>query len=480
MCSSDQDPDRLIPTLIQSGLQGQYPPFVNPDISRDFVYVDDAVEAFLLAATRGAQAIPGESLNIATGKQTTIREVAAEAQRLFDLEGEPAWSSMPNRMWDLSNWHGNPQKASQVLGWKATTPFAEGLRKTKEWTVQQSSRPARFEIRMARPTRLSAVIACYYDAPSIPIMHERLTRVFQDLHVDYEILFVNDGSPDETHEVLERLCGQDSHVIEIEHTRNFGSQSAFLSGLGVATGDAAILLDGDLQDPPELIKEFYQKWTAGSEVVYGRRVKREMSWWMNFLYKGFYRILNGISYVPIPVDAGGFSLMDRRVVRELLALPETDQFLRGLRAWVGFRQTNVDYVRPERRFGRSTNNWFRNIGWARKGIFSFSFIPLDLLFYGGILFTGVSFVAAVLEIIYRLLHPSMPHGFATLIVLILFIGGIQLMGISILGEYMGKVLEESKHRPKYLRRSIRIGRRLYSTAAEIDQVLASRGTTVVP
>src|ERR1019366_10190374 len=170
--------------------------------------------------------------------------------------------------------------------------------------------------------------------------------------------------------------------------------------------------------------------------------------------------------------------MDRRVVRELLALPETDQFLRGLRAWVGFRQTNVDYVRPERRFGRSTNNWFRNIGWARKGIFSFSLIPLDLLFYGGILFTGVSFVAAVLEIIYRLLHPSMPHGFATLIVLILFIGGIQLMGISILGEYMGKVLEESKHRPKYLRRSIRIGRRLYSTAAEIDQVLASRGTTV--
>ena len=224
---------------------------------------------------------------------------------------------------------------------------------------------------------LSAVITCYMDEPALRPMHTRLTAVFTSLGVNYEIIFVNDGSPDDADTVLAELTAEDDHVLAIEHSRNFGSQNAFISGMQLAAGDAVILLDGDLQDPPELISEFYAKWQAGYDVVYGRRGKREGSLVFELLVKGFYRVFRGVSDVPMPLDAGDFSLMDRKVVDALLALPETDQFLRGLRAWVGFQQTGVDYVRPKRAFGRSTHSFLKNVWWARKGIFSFTFVPID-------------------------------------------------------------------------------------------------------
>jgi len=472
-----EEPDRLMPRLIEAGLVGRYPPFVDPDISRDFVYVDDAVDAFVLAATRGVQAAPGQSLNIATGAQTTIRDVAAHAKDLFGLSDNPAWSSMPNRSWDLQAWVGNPSHAEKILGWRPSTSFHDGLARMIEWVKKNPISPEVYErVRLASSIRLSAVIACYKDAQAIPIMYERLKQVFQSIKVDYEIIFVNDGSPDDARQVLDRLCELDEHVIAVEHSRNFGSQNAFLSGMNMSTGDAVVLLDGDLQDPPELIADFFKQWREGFDVVYGRRVKRQANAVMNICFKMFYRLFNWTAYIAIPVDAGDFSLIDRRVVNELLKFPETDQFLRGLRAWVGFRQTNVDYVRPERAFGISTNNWIKNIWWARKGIFSFSFLPLDLLFYGGIALTSLSVMALIIQVVYRLLYPTIPHGITTIIVLILFFGGLQLMGLSVLGEYLGKTLEEVKHRPKYIRQSVRRGKRLFRDPREIEGFIKSRQT----
>jgi polyisoprenyl-phosphate glycosyltransferase len=152
--------------------------------------------------------------------------------------------------------------------------------------------------------KLSAVIACYRDAPAVPVMHRRLTDVFEELQVRYEIIFVNDRSPDNAAEVLAKLAAQDSHVVVINHTRNFGSQSAFTSGMRIATGDAVVLLDGDLQDPPELISAFYEKWRQGYDVVYGVRVQREASHFLQLAYKSFYRVFRAASYVPVPLDAG--------------------------------------------------------------------------------------------------------------------------------------------------------------------------------
>ncbi len=221
----------------------------------------------------------------------------------------------------------------------------------------------------AASKKLSAVVVCYRDAPAVPIMYERLRTAFESLGVDYEIIYVNDASPDNAREVLADLAESDPKVVVINHTRNFGSQSGFTSGMKVATGDAVILLDGDLQDPPELIEDFFREWQKGYQVVYGVRVRRDAPLLMRGGYKLFYRIFRAPSYVLVPVDAGDFSLLDRRVVDVLNAMPEKNRFVRGLRAWVGFRQTGVPYVRPERMFGRSSNSLLGNLGWAAKAIF---------------------------------------------------------------------------------------------------------------
>ena len=303
--------------------------------------------------------------------------------------------------------------------------------------------------------KISAVIACYRDAPAVPIMNSRLTAVFQKLGVDYEIIFVNDGSPDNAREVLAALAASDPHVVVINHSRNFGSQNAFTSGMRIATGDAVVLLDGDLQDPPELIEAFHQKWQEGYDVVYGERVQREATWFLQVAYKAFYRLFRSASYVPMPLDAGDFSLIDRRVVDALNRLPENNRFMRGLRAWVGYRQTGVPYVRPERMFGRTTNSLLKNLGWARKAIFSFSYAPLDLIVWLSLATISLSIIAVVIQVVLRLCYPDLtPHGFTTVICLILFLGGIQLLCLGIIGSYLAHIYDEVKRRPPYVVESI--------------------------
>jgi dolichol-phosphate mannosyltransferase len=303
--------------------------------------------------------------------------------------------------------------------------------------------------------KLSAVIACYRDAPAVPIMYKRLVDTFEKIGVDYEIIFVNDASPDDAATVLAELAGRDRNVVVINHTRNFGSQNAFTSGMRVSTGDAVALLDGDLQDPPELIAEFYKLWKQGYDVVYGVRVKREAPLLLAGAYKAFYRLFRATSYVSIPVDAGDFSLLDRRVVKALNELPENNRFIRGLRAWVGFRQTGVPYTRPERMFGRTTNSWLKNLSWARKGIFSFSYVPLDFITWLAFATVVGAFLGGAVQIILRIVEPqSVPSGFTTVIVLMLFLGGIQLLCLSIIGSYLEHIYDEVKRRPPYLVGSI--------------------------
>lgn len=299
--------------------------------------------------------------------------------------------------------------------------------------------------------KLTAIVACYRDAPAINIMYQRLIAVFEKIRADYEIIFVNDGSPDNTYEILRELAAKDKKVIGINHSRNFGSQSAFTSGMRIASGDAVILLDGDLQDPPELIEQFFEKWQKGFDVVYGVRGKRKASLILRICYKAFYRIFRISSYVPIPLDAGDFSLIDRRVVNAINSLPENNRYLRGIRAWVGFKQTGVEYVRPERIFGLTTNSFLSNMQWARKAIFSFSYAPLDLIIWLAFSTLGFSFFGALYQIFGSILFPgSSPRGFTTLFVLILFMGGIQLLCLGVVSSYLAHIYDEVKHRPAYI------------------------------
>lgn len=303
-------------------------------------------------------------------------------------------------------------------------------------------------VRPAHP-KLSVVIACYKDGLAIPHMYERLLRALDPEGVALEIVFVNDGSPDDSATVLRELAAKDPRVVAVTHTRNFGSQAAFTSGMQLCTGDMVVLMDGDLQDPPELIPQFLAKWRDGYDVVYGVRVKREATAFLQVAYKAFYRVFHALSYIEVPRDAGDFSLMDRRVIDAVNSLDERDRFLRGLRAWVGFRQIGVPYERPERMFGVTTNNLRKNIAWARKGIFSFSFVPLEIIFY---LALGVSALTGVMLLVYAVVYlfAGAPTGFMTLLTLVLLMGSLQFLCLAVIGDYVGRVLEEVKARPHYI------------------------------
>lgn len=298
--------------------------------------------------------------------------------------------------------------------------------------------------------KLSAIIACYKDEQAIPIMEERLRKTFERIGCDYEIVFVNDGSPDNTQEVLERLCAADKRVKAITHSRNFGSQNAFTSGLKLCTGDGAIMLDGDLQDPPELIEGFHAKWTEGYDVVYGIREKRVMPAGWEIGYKAFYRLFQKLAYIKVPVDAGDFSLIDRKVIDALNQLPERDRFVRGLRAWIGYKQVGVPYVRPERMFGVSTNNMLANLRWAKKGIFSFSYIPLEVISLLAAFIAFLGGIAIIIQIIDRIMRPDLPQGVSTIIIVSLFLGAIQLLSLAVIAEYIAKIFEEVKARPHFI------------------------------
>jgi polyisoprenyl-phosphate glycosyltransferase len=301
-----------------------------------------------------------------------------------------------------------------------------------------------------RPT-ISAIIACYRDAPAIVEMHERLVDAISGAGCSPEIIFVNDASPDNADEILRGLCGLHKDVISIRHTRNFGSQAAFTSGMRIATGDAVVLLDGDLQDPPEIIPAMIEKWRSGFDVVVGERVRREAPWYMNIFYKTFYRLFQRSSYIKIPLDAGDFSLLDRRVVDQMNKLPESNRFIRGLRAWVGFSQTSVPYVRPERKHGTTTNSFSRNIGWARKAIISFSYKPLDMISFVALFIVAVSGLLGLLQFAaWAFGFGESPQGFTTLLLVMLFLGGVQLLCLGVLASYLAHIYEEVKRRPAFL------------------------------
>ena len=453
-----EDSSRLIPNVIKRGIEGGYPDFVNPDISRDFVYADDVTEAFLDAALNLREEDFGESFNIGSGKKTAIHEVASLARDLFGIRESPSFT-MPQRRWDMTDWYANPRKANERIGWEARTSFREGLARCVEWYSSLPDKEAyhRSSKQFTLDTRhsVSAIIACYKDNLAIPLMYQRLTAVFSKLNIDYEIIFVNDCSPDDSEEVIRTISRNDRRVTGISHSRNFGSQAAFVSGMRVAQKNSCVLLDGDLQDPPELIEKFVAVWREGNDVVYGRRVKREATLFMQFAYKAFYRVFDYFSYVRVPHDAGDFSLMDRRVVQAILQFPERDLFLRGVRAFAGFRQTGVDYVRPERQFGVTTNSLMKNVGWAKKGILSFSNVPLTILSSLGVVLLFVTLFAMGVEAGLKLFLPDIaPKGFTTVLLVVGFFGSINLFAAGMIGEYVAKIFEEVKQRPLFIQRSI--------------------------
>lgn len=302
---------------------------------------------------------------------------------------------------------------------------------------------------------LSIIIACYRDAGSVREFYRRLCEVLPTVTPDHEIIYVNDASPDDAEEILRELSAEDPRLVVVNHTRNFGSQNAFLSGMRIARGDGIILMDGDLQDPPSLIPELARRWSEGYDIVYGERVSRRETLFRRVAYKVFYRLFRAMADLPIPLDAGDFGLIDRKVVRTLLdSFPEHLVFLRGLRAYTGYQSIGVPYVRDARFDGRSTNSLRGNIRWAKLAIFSFSKKPLQYISFLAFVCVIGTVLTAMGYLVSHFIVGSAPPGWMTNIMLVLLLGSIQLVCVSILAEYMAHMYDELKARPRYIVRDI--------------------------
>jgi dolichol-phosphate mannosyltransferase len=306
------------------------------------------------------------------------------------------------------------------------------------------------------PPTISIVVPLYNEEGNVEPLLDRIEAIARRLpgEPSYEIVLVNDGSTDRTLAKLREQLAKRQHVVVVNLSRNFGHQLAATAGVELAQGEAVVLMDGDLQDPPELIAEFVKKWRDGYDVVYAiRRTRKGESAFKLVTARAFYRIIKRLTKVSIPVDTGDFRLMSRRVVAALRRFPERHRFLRGMVSWVGYNQIGVEYDRDERQFGVTKYPLKKMLRFAIDGITSFSDVPLRFASYLGFISSLVAFIYALIVVVYKLFSlnpPAYTRGWASTIVAVLFLGGVQLISLGILGEYIGRIYDEVKGRPLYL------------------------------
>lgn len=298
---------------------------------------------------------------------------------------------------------------------------------------------------------LSIVVPVYNEQEVIDETYRRLTEVFKDYFMKVEYIFINDGSKDNTYSKLAQIAKKDSQVRIINFARNFGHQIAITAGMDYAKGDAVVIIDADLQDPPEVIKQMVEKWQDGYEVVYGKRLQREgETFFKKFTAKMFYRFLDSMTDVKLPVDVGDFRLIDRKVCDAMKCLPERSRYVRGLVSWVGFKQTSVEYKREKRFAGETKYPLKKMIKLAGDGIFSFSYKPLKLATVTGMIISAFSFIYLIVVLIQKFVKNDIASGWASSMAVSLFFNGVMLIVLGIMGEYVGRIYEEVKARPLYI------------------------------
>jgi polyisoprenyl-phosphate glycosyltransferase len=299
--------------------------------------------------------------------------------------------------------------------------------------------------------KISVIAPVYNEAEVVDAFSERVVKTLDATCDFFEIIFIDDGSTDKTFEKLNNLSSCDSRIKVVSFSRNFGHPMAISAGLDYATGDAVIIMDADLQDPPEIVADFLNKWKEGFDIVYGVRKKRKEWIGKRFCYWLFYRLFRKLSSIDMPLDSGDFCLMDVKVVINIRSLPERNRFIRGLRVWTGFKQIGIPYERLARKHGKTKYSFGKLVKLALDGILSFSYIPIRLATIFGLIIAGAAFLAILAVLFFRIFYGVIgTPGFSSIVILILFIGGIQLIAIGILGEYIARIYEEVKNRPLYV------------------------------
>jgi len=297
----------------------------------------------------------------------------------------------------------------------------------------------------------SIIAPIYNEIENIPELYCRVTEVMQSAHEPWELILVDDGSTDGSTEKIRELAKADKHVRPVIFARNFGHQVAITAGWDYARGEAVVIIDADLQDPPEVILQLAEKWREGYEVVYAVRAEREgETWFKKFTASLFYRLIRWITDVDIPVDTGDFRLMDRKVVDVLKQMKERHRFPRGMSAWVGFKQVGVEYKRAARVAGVTKYPFRKMLKLAANAITGFSYFPLQVATFFGFISAGVAIVAIPIVAILRMTGSHFFEGQTTTLISVLFLGGVQLISLGILGEYIGRLYDEAKGRPLYI------------------------------
>ncbi len=298
---------------------------------------------------------------------------------------------------------------------------------------------------------ISVVIPIFNEEANIHLLHERLVNAVTAVTNDYELIFVNDGSKDKSLPIIKELSAKFSQVKFIDFSKNFGHQIAVFAGLEHAQGNTIVIIDADLQDPPELIKDLYTKLQQGYDVVFAQREQRVGESWHKLLTaKLYYRVLNRLSEVEIPLDTGDFRIITKKVKDIIVSMPEHNKFLRGQIAWTGFNQTSILYKREERHAGNTNYPYSKMLKFAFDGITSFSNIPLRLATYLGFMVSFVAFLVIVYTLYQKYFKHDVVQGWSSLMVSILFIGGVQLICLGIIGEYLGRIMDNVKKRPLYI------------------------------
>jgi len=311
--------------------------------------------------------------------------------------------------------------------------------------------------------RLSVAIPLHNEESVLPELLRRVLAVLHELPGGpHELLLVDDGSSDRTATLVREAAEGDSRIVLVTLSRNFGHQAALSAALDHVTGDAIVVMDGDLQDAPEAIPSFVQKFHEGFDVVYAQRTRRKEAWPLRMCYFVFYRLMAKLSDIRLPLDSGDFGLMSRRVVDEIRRLPEHHRYLRGLRTWVGYKQIGVAVERSERHSGKSKYSFLRLLKLASDGIFAFSIVPIRAAAMLGVIAVGASMLFGVYAVIAKLVFNKSPQGFTALLLLMTFLSGVLLFFLGVIGEYVGRIYEETKRRPNYI----------------VDEVLRSRSHPV--
>lgn len=446
-----EDSQRLIPILIQKGVEGTYPEFVNPDISRDFIYTDDVTEAFLKCTHALNTNYFGHSFNIGTGRKTTITELADIAKELFDIKQKPKFGGYENRKWDLNDWFANIDKSRTILSWEPRTNLKEGLDKTKQWYIGLENRETYHrsskKFQLSEKYSVSFILVCEEYIPDLHELCKSLESMMLQMKLDYEIIIVCDTDNETLQNSIQNLCTKNRRILGIVHSRPFGEQASFFSGMEAASKNSCILTNLSVTKDLSVIEQFVEKWREGFDVIYGKPVFRSItSKLLHILYDSF-------TFLRLPLTTSNFCLIDVRVVRHMLSCKESTPFLKGIRSFVGFKQCGIN-LPPLHKWSRKRTIW-RRMQYAKMGLMSFSNMPLRVLSTIGLLLFIFSCAMAVFNVVIKLYDPRLaPKGITTVLLYIQFFGSLNLIAVCVVAEYISSIFNESKKRPRYIREKI--------------------------